>query len=212
MPPDTINVPEQSAVAREARLDVSGLPSYAFGHRSLMWWGTLGMVAIEGVVFALMVFAYFYLRTQSAEWPPGVPPPSLLWGTLNVVILLVSGIPNHWTKKKAKAHDLEKSRVGLLVCLAFGVAFLVIRGFEFSALNVRWDQNAYGSAVWMLLGLHTVHLATDFLDSVVLAVLLFTGPLEGKRFVDVAENAEYWWFVVLSWVPIYAVLYLYPRA
>jgi cytochrome c oxidase subunit 3 len=42
---------------------------------------------------------------------------------------------------------------------------------------------------------------------VVLAVLMFTGPLEGKRFVDVSENAMYWYFVVGSWLPIYAVIY-----
>jgi heme/copper-type cytochrome/quinol oxidase subunit 3 len=37
------------------------------------------------------------------------------------------------------------------------------------------------------------------------------GPLEGKRFVDVSENALYWYFVVLSWLPIYAVIYWAAR-
>ena len=36
---------------------------------------------------------------------------------------------------------------GLVVCLLFALAFLVVRGFEFAALNVRWDTNAYGSIV-----------------------------------------------------------------
>jgi cytochrome c oxidase subunit I+III len=35
--------------------------------------------------------------------------------------------------------------------------------------------------------------------------------MEGKRFVDVSENAVYWYFVVLSWLPIYAVIYGAPR-
>jgi heme/copper-type cytochrome/quinol oxidase subunit 3 len=56
-----------------------------------------------------------------------------------------------------------------------------------------------------------VHLVTDTYDSIVLAVLLFIGPLESKRFVDVNENADYWYFVVLSWLPIYAVIYWAPR-
>jgi heme/copper-type cytochrome/quinol oxidase subunit 3 len=76
---------------------------------------------------------------------------------------------------------------------------------------VRWDANAYGSAVWFLLGLHTTHLITDAYDSLVLLVLFFTGPLEGKRFVDVSENALYWYFVVCAWLPIYGVLYWAPR-
>jgi cytochrome c oxidase subunit 3 len=89
----------------------------------------------------------------------------------------------------------------------FALAFLIVRIFEFGALNTRWDSNAYGSVVWMLLALHTTHLVTDTIDTSVLAVLLFTGPLEGKRFVDVNENAMYWYFVVGSWLPIYAVIY-----
>ena len=44
-----------------------------------------------------------------------------------------------------------------------------------------------------------------------LDVLLFTGPVEGQRFADVSENAMYWYFVVFSWLPIYAVIYGVPR-
>jgi heme/copper-type cytochrome/quinol oxidase subunit 3 len=65
--------------------------------------------------------------------------------------------------------------------------------------------------VWLLLGLHTVHLLADTVDTAVLTLLMHTGPLEGTRFVDVSENALYWYFVVWSWLPIYAVIYLVPR-
>jgi hypothetical protein len=40
---------------------------------------------------------------------------------------------------------------------------------------------------------------------------MFNEQPEGKRFVDVAENSGYWNFVVLSWVPIYLVVYWAPR-
>ena len=192
-------------------LDVSGLPSYAFSHRSLMWWATLGVVAIEATVFAMTIVSYFYLRSHADQWPLGVPPPNVFWGTVNTLILLASLIPNHWTKHAAERQDLRKVRIGMFVCIAFAVAFQVVRIFEFGSLNCHWDTNAYGSVVWLLLGLHTVHLVTDFGDSVVLAALMVTGPIEGRRFVDVEENAVYWDFVVLAWLPIYAVIYWAPR-
>ena len=94
---------------------------------------------------------------------------------------------------------------------ALEFAVLGVRVLEFHALNTRWDADAYGSAVWMLMGLHTLHLATDTFDTAVLAVLMFTGPLEGRRYVDVSENALYWYFVVYSWLPLYAVIYWAPR-
>jgi len=192
-------------------LDVSGLPTYAYGHRSLMWWGTFGMILIESTVFALAVGTYFYLRDLNVTWPPHGVPPVLTYGTINTVVMLLSAIPNQWTKHQAEQENLRGTRIGLVICLVFAAVFILIRGFEFGALQTSWNTSAYGSIVWALLLLHTVHLVTDFIDSAVLTVLMFTGPLSGKRFVDVSENAVYWWFVVGSWLFIYATIYLAPR-
>ena len=197
---------------QQRSLDVAELPSYAFSHHSPMWWGTLGMMAIEGTVFALVIATYFYLRSHSTIWPMSVLPPDLLWGTINTGIMLGSVIPNHLAKKAGEAHDLAGVRLWLVIAILFGLAFIAVRVMEFAALNVRWDSSAYGSVVWTLLGFHTVHLVTDFADTVVLAVLFFTGPLDGKRFVDVSENSFYWYFVVWTWLPIYFVIYWGARA
>jgi cytochrome c oxidase subunit III len=200
--------PETTATVR---VDASKLPSYVFGHAGLIWWGTAGLIAIEGTVFALAIVAYFYLRTRVPEWPPGVPPPDVMWGTINTIVLLASVVPNQWTKRAAEREDLKTVRIGISICLLFALVFLALRIFEFRSLNVGWDTNAYGSATWTLLGLHTVHLLTDAIDTAVLAVIMFIGPLEGKRYVDISENALYWYFVVLAWIPIYAVIYWAPR-
>jgi cytochrome c oxidase subunit 3 len=192
-------------------MDVSHLPTYAFSHRSLMWWGTAGMIVIEGTLFAIGLVAYFYLRGLAQSWPLSAPPPDLLYGTLNTAILLASGIPNQLAARAAVREDLAAVRLWMLVCLAFGVAFQIVRALEFGVLNTHWSNNAYGSIVYALLTLHTIHMVTDFVDTAVLTVLMFTGPLTGRRFVDISENTGYWWFVVGAWLPIYFTLYLVPR-
>ena len=188
-------------------LDVRELPTVVFGHRSLMWWGTLGMMAIEGAVFALAVMCYFYLRSHQETWPITAPPPDLLWGTINTGLMLVSFLPAHLAKKAAEGMRLRSTQVWLVVSCVFGVLFSLVRIMEFGALHTRWDSSAYGSVVWLLLGLHTTHIVTDLIDTIVLTVLFFTGPLDGKRYVDVSENSFYWYFVVATWVPIYLVIY-----
>jgi heme/copper-type cytochrome/quinol oxidase subunit 3 len=188
-------------------LDVSTLPTFAFGHRSPMWWGTLGLMLIEGTVFALAIMAYFYLRSHATAWPMSRFPPELIWGNVNTAIMLISMVPNHFAKRAAERLDLAGVRLWMTVCLLISFLFLGVRVLEFGVLNTRWDSDAYGSAVWMLMGLHTTHLVTDAYDSAVLTVLTFTGPMEGKRYVDISENAAYWYFVVLSWIPIYLVVY-----
>ena len=198
-------------VVSDGALDVAGLASFGFSHSSLMWWGTAGLMAIEGTVFAIAIVMYFYLRSHADAWPMSTPPPALSWGTINTVILLLSAVPNHFAKRAAEQLDRGGVKLWLTICLAFGFVFLVVRGFELAARNVRWDASAYGSVVWLLIMLHTVHLVTDAWDTTVLDVLFFTGPLEGRRYVDVSENALYWYFVVLSWIPIYLTIYFGPR-
>jgi heme/copper-type cytochrome/quinol oxidase subunit 3 len=197
--------------ARRVALDVGAIPNHAFGQRSVMWWATMCMVAVEGTVFALAITSYLYLKGRVPHWPPAGAVPGLFWGTLNTAILLVSAVPNVLAKRAAERFDLSGVRLWMTIALVFAVAFNGIRFVEFSTLHVRWDANAYGSATWALLAFHTTHVLTDFLDSTVLTLVMFVGRLDEQRFVDVSENAMYWNFVVLSWLPIYAFIYLAPR-
>lgn len=200
-------------MSERAVLDVSGLPDHAFGSRSPLWWGTLGIIAIEATVFVLAVASYFYLQGNEPQWPPGATAePGLLWGTLNLAIMLVSLIPNQLVKSAAEKLDLKKVRIWIVVADLFAVAFVTVRAFEFRSLEISWDSNAYASVTWTLLGLHTLHVLTDLIDSVVLTAMVLTKHgEEPRRLVDVSENAFYWYFVVLAWVPTYLVIYWSPR-
>ena len=192
-------------------IDVSHLPTHAFGHRSLMWWGGAGVMAIEGTMFVLLMVAYAYLKGRSPEWPPGFFAPILFWGTLNSGIMLASLIPNYLTKAAAERLDLRATRFWMTVTMVFVIAFSIVRIFEFRALNVWWDSNAYGSIVWTLLGFHTAQVLTDLADTVAFVVLFFRGPIQEAHFVDASENSFYWYFVAAFWLPVYVFIYLAPR-
>ena len=193
--------------------DVSTLPTHAFSHRSLTWWGIMAFMVIEGAAFALTIAAYFFLMSQEQEWAPRPwEPPGLVAGTLFTLVMLLSEIPNTMIKKAAETYDLKTVQKLLGVMTGIGAVLFVIRGFEFNSLHVLWYENAYGSIIWALLFLHTTHVATDWGDTVVLWMLMKTPHGEDpRRFVDTDENALYWRFVWLSWLPIYALIYWVPR-
>jgi cytochrome c oxidase subunit III len=191
--------------------DVSGLPTYSFGPRMTMWWGTAAFILLEGTGFALAAGAYLFLVFLNTEWPLSLDPPGLLWSGQLTALLLVSLWPNQIAKWNARHEKRRSVQRDLVIMSLVGVAALAIRAFEFTTLNVRWDQNAYGSIIWMLLGLHTVHLLTDVVDTLVLTALFFTRHAHSKRFSDAEDNAIYWDFVVLAWLPIYALVYWVPR-
>jgi cytochrome c oxidase subunit III len=192
-------------------LDVSTLPSHSFGHKGLIWWGTVSFMVIEGSMFVMVLLAYFVLRTRVTDWPPSLPNPDVTLGTVTTVILLLSVIPNAMAKRYAEKYDLRHVQLVLPVMLLFAAGVLAIRVFEFGSLNCSWDDNAYASIVWFIMGLHTSHVATDAADTAVLTALMFTSHVEPRRFVDVSENSLYWYFVVLTWIPVYLTIYFAPR-
>lgn len=191
--------------------DVSGLPTYAFGPRMTTWWGTLGFCALEGMGFALAIGAYLYLVHINQDWPLSAPPPNHWPGTVLTLLLLASLWPNRKATEAGKSEDLAGARLWTVVMSVIGLVAVAIRFYEFTALQVRWDQNAYGSILWIILGLHATHLITDVGDTLVLAALMFTRHGRGRRFSDVEDNAFYWNFVVASWLPLYLLLYWIPR-
>jgi cytochrome c oxidase subunit III len=200
---------------REPRFttDLAELPSHAFGHRSLTWWGVIAFMAIEGVAFAMAIAAYFFLMNHQDQWPPDpVEAPGLVAGILFTLVMLASEIPNGIVKKAAEKEDIRAVRRGLAVMTLIGLILFVIRAFEFASLNVGWIDNPYGSVLWMLLVLHTVHVLTDWIDTATLTALMFTRHAHsGRRFGDVSENSLYWRFVWLTWLPIYLLIYWIPR-
>ena len=167
---------------------------------------------IEGSGFALVIAVYLYLQGIAPQWPLGAAPPDLGPGSAITVILLLSLVPNFFITRWARAGDLRKVRLGVVFMAISGLLPLVLRIFEFAALNVRWDDNAYGSVVWLLLGLHTTHLLTDWLETLVLLGVMFSRHGDNRRrFGDIEDNVVYLNFVVLAWLPVYVCIYWLAR-
>ena len=49
-------------------------------------------------------------------------------------------------------------KIGIAITLAFNFAAIVIRYYEFDSLHFKWNDNAYGSITWMILGMHLLHM------------------------------------------------------
>jgi cytochrome c oxidase subunit III len=188
-------------------IDVSGLPSVAFGRKNVTWLANVFYMMIEGTMFALVLASYFYLRTRTTDWPPVNLPPDLRFGIINSVLFVISVWPAHWVKVKAPQRDVPAVRLGLIILALFGVVCIAVRVFEFVHINCRWSDNAYASIVWALLGLHSGHLATEWIETMVLLGVSFTDKMEGTRLADAAINSDYWYFVVGSGIIVNFVIY-----
>ena len=195
----------------ERVLDVGALEEGTVDSRSLIWWGNLSMMVIEGTMFAMMIATYLYLRTVNLDWPPAtVIKPDLTLPTVNLLIILVTCIPALLADKAAKRGDTVIMRLGFALCIVAGVAFLVIRAMNMANLGYKWSDHAYGSLMWTCLGLHTLHTLAATGETAMLLVYTLAKPVMKKTLLDFRCTAVYWYFVAITWVPFYLIVYVAP--
>jgi cytochrome c oxidase subunit 3 len=198
-------------VERRAVQDVSEYPDFAFGHRDPLWWGTMGFVVIEAMTLAVCFASYFYLARNEPVWPP--PPaamPSLGVSSVAVAVALLSILPAAGSARAARRYDHDSARRALIAHSLTGLLLLALRAAEFVGLGVRWDDHAYGSVVWFTLGVHSMVVLTDIADTLFATAIFLRHKEENKHFAGLVDNADYWYFVVASWVITYLIVFVGP--
>ena len=194
-------------------VDVSALPSIAFGARATLWWGVVALMAIEGTALALTGASYLYVHRNFTEWPPaGTNLPALGAATGELGVLLLSLVPMIMVDRASRRQQYLPVMIGLAAVTVFGLASLGLRALQFAgALDCRWDSNVYGSVVWLLLGMHATHVITSTIENALILAVLVIGKVERKDYVDAHVNALFWYVVVGAWVAVYGLVYLAPR-
>lgn len=186
------------------------LTTDASGPQTNIWWGIVGLVTVEVTVFTALLTSYFYFEARSPGWPPEEAP-KLLLPTVNTVVLLLSSLAISIADRGISKGNQFRLRAGLLASIALAILFLALKAWELADKPYQWDDHAYGSIVWLTLGLHSLHVFSVLLKSCVMAVLAFRGFFSRHSYVGVQVNGLYWHFVVVIWIPIYFTIYISPR-
>jgi cytochrome c oxidase subunit 3 len=196
---------------------------------------TFGMwvfITSELLFFAPLLFGYLYLRVH---YPQACAAASrhtdFLLGTANTAVLLTSSFLMALAGHAAKDGRRPQAARLLLAVAALGVAFLVIKGFEYRsefqeqlfpgagfrpAIGAQ-AQDLPGMELFFLLyfaatGLHALHLTIGILACLALAFML-RRPAPAAPSGEAVEVAGlYWHFVDLVWIFLYPLLYLVGRA
>jgi cytochrome c oxidase subunit III len=201
-------------------IDVSKLPSTLLDYDEPLWWGNLLLLFIETTMFGILIAVYFNVSMNLSPFPPPQidrfpvnynPVPELLIPTINLVVLLVSLIPAIYLDRAARRKDLGAVKLGLILTITFNIVVIVLRFYEFNSLIFRWDENAYGSIIWTILGTHLLHLFIMASEDAFLMVWTFKKGLDDKHALDLTVMAVYWYWVVGIWVLLYALVYWAPR-
>ena len=173
------------------------------------WWGMVGLIATEAVIFAALLAAYFFLRAGSKTWPQGgIEPPELKKIGIMTVVLLASSIPLFIAEPAARKGDIFRVRSMLFLTFVMGAGFATHQVFEYRALHFGLRDNAYASLFYGITGLHGLHVVVGLLINLVVQAKAWTGRITAEHHLTLKLYSYYWHFVDVVWIFVFSSLYL----
>ncbi|MEQ8926668.1 MAG: cytochrome c oxidase subunit 3 [Fulvivirga sp.] len=168
-----------------------------------MW---LFMITVV-MIFASLTSAYI-VRQAEGNWVV-FELPTLLW--ISSAIILVSSATMHWTYLSAKSDDLEKVKVGIGITFALGLMFLVAQVYAWGDLveqNVFFVGNPSGSFLYVLTGLHGLHLVSGIIFLIIVLISTFKYRVHSKNLAQIQMCSTYWHFLGGLWIYLFVFLLL----
>ncbi len=170
-------------------------------------------LASEVMLFGSLFSAYALLRMGAATWPDQSAVLSVPLATLNTVILIASSATIVLALAAVRAGRLEAYRRFMGLTILGGVAFLVVKAFEYSdkfAAGLVPATDNFLALYFTLTGLHALHVVGGLVVNLYLwgpGVRLWrTDPARFTGRIEVA--GLYWHFVDVVWIFLFPVLYL----
>jgi heme/copper-type cytochrome/quinol oxidase subunit 3 len=158
------------------------------------WWGWAAFIASEATLFGCLIGSYFYLRFDTAVWPPhGIPGPKILVPLILVSCLAVTSVPMQLAAFAARAGRLAATRTFIVVALIVQCGYFAYEMQDYRSELHQFDvtRNAYSSIYYTLLGADHAHVFVGILFDVWLLWKLARG-LTTYRLNAVQGVAFYW--------------------
>lgn len=164
----------------------------------------LFMVSIS-MIFIAMSSAYI-VRQADGNWRIFELPVEL-WVTTGIIIL--SSLTLEWSYKAATKDDLGKVKIGLIVTTILGILFLLGQLYVWMALveiDVYLVGNPSGSFLYVLTGLHGIHLIAGVIYLVIVLISTLKYKVHSKNLDQIEMCKTFWHFLGGLWIYLFVFL------
>jgi cytochrome c oxidase subunit 3 len=192
---------------------------------------TLGMwlfLVTEVMFFGGLLMAYLLYRVWYPEgWAEGSRDLDILLGGINTAVLIASSLTMALAVRAAQTGLAPRVTIGwLLLTMAFGLTFLVIKFFEyehkFELHHVPGYDFVYPgphanevflffSLYFSLTGLHALHMVIGVSLLSVITWMAYKRRFSPEWYTPVEMSGLYWHFVDIVWIFLFPLLYLVDR-
>ena len=167
----------------------------------------------ETVLFATLFATYLALKNRG---PAGLEFSTQELFELPLVfvmtmLLLTSSLTSVYAMYHLRNYDFKKMQLWLAITALLGLGFLALEVYEFvhyTGLGFTFDNSAFSSAFYTLVGTHGFHVAIGL---VWITLLIFRNSKRGLNLYNAPKFytfSLYWHFIDVVWVFIFTVVYL----
>jgi cytochrome c oxidase subunit 3 len=172
--------------------------------KTLLWVAMVSMV----MVFAGLTSAYV-VRMEKGDWLD-FDLPRLFY--ISTAIILLSSVTMNQVLSSAKKNDYKGVKWAAGITLLLGTGFIVS---QFQAWETLYSQkivfagnqsNAAGSFLYILTGLHLLHLAGGFLALLWVWIKSFQEKYNAENLLGIKLCAIFWHFLGALWIYLFLFL------
>jgi len=199
--------------------------------RGLLWFGIVSII----MLFAGLTSAYM-VRQGEGKWVQFALPDLFV---ISTIIIVLSSISMQWALVSVKKNKLTNLKTGILITFLLGIGFVVFQYLAWSDLvsqgiyfvgkigditskytyvpagnetvaEASQTGNVAASFLYVITGLHVVHLFGGILALAVVLVKSLRGKYSASNYNGVTVCSIYWHFLDALWIYLFLFL-LYIR-
>jgi cytochrome c oxidase subunit 3 len=162
------------------------------------------------MLFGALFAAYFVVRGESPDWPPGgeLERPELLLPGLNTLLLVSSSVTMQLAIWATRASDRVRMMRWLYSTIVLGGIFLLIQMYEFATNGFGLADGVFGSTFYTLTGFHGAHVLVGLLLIAIVTNRARRGYVSADRETALESVSYYWHFVDVVWLFLFSTLYV----
>ncbi|HRN89481.1 cytochrome c oxidase subunit 3 [Hyphomicrobium sp.] len=167
----------------------------------LMMWV---LIASEILVFGAALMAFLAVRASD---PAGFSASQALLdqtaAAVNTLVLVTSGLCAAAAVRAREAGARDVARRWLFIAAGLGIAFLVIKGFEYASkasLGIGIDTSPFFMFYYLVTGFHALHVVAGV---VLLAIVAWADSVRNME-----AAVAFWHLVDLVWVLLFPIIYV----
>lgn len=196
--------------------------STADRQRVAMQFGLWTFLATETLFFGGLLLFYAVSRvTHPAGFDAGAREAEAIFGSVNTAVLLTSSLTMAVAERAVREGLTALARAALAATVALGLAFLVVKGFEYASdidkhlvpgpafKLAQTGASQFWAFYWTATVVHAIHL-TIGLGAVGRLLLIPRAELP-RRWTTAEGTALYWHLVDVVWVFLFPLIYLVGR-